>query len=143
MKQDILIAESNVELRDIFQRFLNERGFAATTASDGLECLEQLRRCCPAVLVLDRELRWGGADGVLACLREEGMSGIAVVLTGTSGSSSFTVDYLVPPVAGFLPKPFGQKALLESVQAALAEIAREAPSSKRTRPADDFEQFIG
>ena len=46
-----------------------------------MECLKALRETPPDVLVLDTELKWGGADGVLAVMDEEdGLSKIPVVL---------------------------------------------------------------
>ena len=87
MKSILLIAESDAELRDAYRTFLTGRGYDVETATDGLDCLEKLRRLTPAVCVLARELRWGGADGVLACLREESAgSGVSVVLTTTAGN---------------------------------------------------------
>ena len=54
------------------------------TVSNGLDCVEKLRRVTPAVLAW--ELRWGGGDGVRAWLREKGAkSGVPVVLTTTAG----------------------------------------------------------
>jgi DNA-binding response OmpR family regulator len=69
VKRTLLIAESGAELGDIYRSFLRESGFEVNAASDGLSCLEQLHQASPAVLVLGREPRWGGADGVLAWLR--------------------------------------------------------------------------
>lgn len=125
MKREVLIAESHPELREMYQRSLLEGGFAVRSASDGLDCLEKLRRRSPAVLVLDGELRWGGADGVLAWLREEeSMSEVAVVLTGLAGHSALGAADLHPPVTRFLAKPFGMRVLLDCVRGALAEMGR-------------------
>lgn len=130
MKQTVLIAEGDAELRDIFESFLSDGGFAVETASDGLDCLAKLRRVSPAVLVLDRDLRWGGADGVLAWLREERFqSVVAVVLTATANVSPEIADIIKSPVVRFLAKPFSLTSLLESVRAAVAERNQEEPLS--------------
>ena len=39
-------------------------------ARSGVECLAELRRLTPDMLVLDAYLPWGGAEGVLAILEE-------------------------------------------------------------------------
>jgi DNA-binding response OmpR family regulator len=128
MKPTLLIAESDAELRDAYRRFLTGRGYDLETAADGLDCLEKLRRVTPAVLVLDRGLRWGGADGVLAWLREErAASGIAVMLTSTASYPPDTAGDIEPPVVGLLPKPFVLTALLESVRVLMARTRREGP----------------
>lgn len=111
---NVLIAEGDAELREAYRRFLRGYGYEVETASDGLDCLEKLRRSRPAVLVLDREIRWGGADGVLACLREEaGLAGVPVVLTSQPGPEAAP-----GPSVQLLPRPFPLAALLGSVRAA-------------------------
>jgi DNA-binding response OmpR family regulator len=123
MKPTLLIAESDAELRDAYRALLTASGYDVVTAADGLDCLENLRRLAPAVCVLDRDLRWGGADGVLAWLREEGAtSAVSVVLTATAGHPEDGAVDTEPPVIRLLPKPFGLAALLESVQGLMARM---------------------
>lgn len=143
MKQSLLIAEGDVELCDLYRQLLTERGYEVETASDGLDCLEKLRRVMPEVLVLDQELRWGGADGVLAWLREErATAGLPVVLTGAAGCLLDVVKDIDPPVVGSLPKPFALTTLLECVRAAVAKKGREEPyNQNRAVACPEF--FIG
>lgn len=132
MKQTVLIAEGDVELRGICRNFLSDRGFAVETASDGMDCLAKLRHVSPAILVLDRELRWGGADGVLAWIREQRFhSELAVVLTATANASPDTIE---SPVVRLLSKPFTLTALLESVRGAGAESRPEEPAEQLAAP---------
>ena len=126
MKPMLLIADNDAGLREIYQRFLFRQGYVVETAADGLECVEKLRRLMPEVLVLGRELHWGGGDGVLAWLREQpGLARASVVLTATVGCPADAFGPVRPPVVTFLPKPFQLTALLESVRAALAESQRD------------------
>jgi DNA-binding NtrC family response regulator len=143
MRPTLLIAESDAELRGVYRRLLSECGYDVETAADGLDCLEKLRRLTPAVCVLDRDLRWGGADGVLAWLREESAaSRVAVMLTATAGHPSDVAGDVKPPVVGFLSKPFVLTALLESVRRIVASRGREEPFHGNGVPASP-EQFIG
>ena len=143
MKPALLIAESDAELCDAYQRFLTERGYDVETAADGLDCLEKLRWLTPAVCVLDRELRWGGADGVLAWLREERAGcGVSVLLTATAGYPLDVAGEIEPPVVGFLSKPFVLTALLESVRVLMARRGREEPFH-RSRASASPDLFIG
>jgi DNA-binding response OmpR family regulator len=120
MNSAVLIAEGDAELSEVYRKFLRKRGYAVESAASGLDCLEKLRRMRPAVIVLDRELQWGGGDGVLAWLRQERtMSGVPVILTATAGCSADGADAHQPPIVKFLPKPFTLSALLESVRAAI------------------------
>ena len=142
MKQTLLIAESDAELRDIYRRFFSDRGYSVETTSDGLDCLKKLCQASPAVLVLDRELRWGGADGVLAWLREEAvMTELPVVLTATAACPDVAEDH-EPPVVKFLAKPFTLAALLDSVRTAVAENGGEEPIINRHHVSAYSELFI-
>jgi DNA-binding NtrC family response regulator len=126
VKETVLIAESDTELCQIYQRFLKKRGYKVEAASDGVCCVEKLRQLVPAVLVLDQELQWGGADGVLAWLREQTADvPMAVILTATAGGCSDDAASALPPVVTFLAKPFALLALLVSVRAAVAKKERE------------------
>ncbi len=118
MNPVVLVTDANRKLVDLFDRFLTRRGYVVDSAVDGMECMEKLRQLCPDVLVLDRNLPWGGGDGVLACLRQERpATSPAVVLT--------TYDADCPPellngsVLGCLRKPFAPPELLRSIEAAL------------------------
>jgi DNA-binding response OmpR family regulator len=126
LKPILLIADGDVELCDLFQGFLSRQGYDVETASDGLDCLEKLRRVRPAALVLERDLRWGGGDGVLAWLREENTgSRVAVVLTAMAGPRGDVGRGSLPPGVSFLPKPFTPAALLETVRDAVARRGQE------------------
>jgi DNA-binding response OmpR family regulator len=143
MKPTLLVADSDAELCDVYRTFLTRHGYDVETAADGLDCLEKLRRRTPAVCVLDRELRWGGADGVLAWLRDENStSGVAVVLTATASCPPQGAADIAPPVVQLLAKPFGLTALLESVRGIMARKGHEALCHVN-RASDSSEFFIG
>jgi DNA-binding response OmpR family regulator len=127
MKPTLLLAESDAELRDTYRALLRKLGFELETAADGLDCLEKLRRAQPGVLVLDRDLLWGGADGVLAWLREQGDSVVPpVILTATVCCPPDAPADVEPPVVKVLSKPFSLAALLEGIRTAVAEQGSEA-----------------
>lgn len=143
MTPTLLLADGDTELCDLYLRFFSERGYDVETASDGLECLEKLRRRTPTAVVLDLDLRWGGGDGVLAWLREEGATaGVPVVLTATAGYPVDVAEKIQPPVVRFLPKPFALAALLESVRAAGA-LKRQAEPCAGKCAAPCPELFLG
>lgn len=112
MKPYVLIAESDAELNDIYRRCFGQRGYEAESTCDGLDCLARLRRRIPAALVLDRQLPWGGGDGILAWLREEcGAAEVPVILLVNA-----TTDIACPPVKQVLRKPFRLSELLDAVR---------------------------
>lgn len=143
MKARLLIAEGDAELCDLYQMYFAERGYEVETAQDGLSCLAKLQRTMPAVLVLDRELLWGGGDGVLAWLRQQrAPSGTCVILTTTAGDALDGAADIQAPVVQLLPKPFTLTALLESVRLAVANKECEQPFYlDHTAPCSEL--FIG
>jgi CheY-like chemotaxis protein len=119
IKTSILLADDDHTRRSFFQKFLEYKGYAVTTASDGLECLSQLARLVPDVVVLDLDLPWGGGDGVIARMEEElGPLCPPIVLTTDRPSSEIPPSILNPPVIQCLRRPFRITGLLDSLQTA-------------------------
>ncbi len=117
MNQLVLVTDADRRVADLFLKFLARLGYLTDGASDGIECLEKVRRFKPDVVVLDRELLWGGGDGVLECLSAEAQeSRPAVVLT--TRATDGPAEHLTAPVAACLQKPFGLSQLLKSIAAA-------------------------
>lgn len=121
MRPSLLLAEDDAELRDLYSVFFTEHGYDTAVAENGLDCLRQLRRARPDLLVLDFGLTWGGGDGVLDWLRRERASfELPVIVTATTGYPACSADVPTWPVVEFLAKPFPLTRLAESIDAAIA-----------------------
>jgi len=119
MNPILLIADGDMPRRDLYSRLFTDRGYVVETATGGLQCLAQLRRLRPAVLVVHSDLPWGGGGGVLARMREDSdLPAVPVVLVGTTGISPS--DILRSRVVACLLKPFRLETLIEAVSAASA-----------------------
>jgi CheY-like chemotaxis protein len=120
MAPAVLIADADAELCDLGRRFFARHGWLARTAGGGVDCLAQLRQLSPQLLILDLALPWGGADGLLAVMRDDpGLARIPVVLTSVDASSPEALSGLVsPPVVQALREPLSLMALLEIVRPA-------------------------
>jgi DNA-binding response OmpR family regulator len=97
----ILLALRPTLRRREYEHALRSDGFHVRAANHGIECLEELRTAQPDVLVIEPELCWGGAEGVLALLHEELSHDISVLVlisdvdwSGTWGISHFRIDDL-------------------------------------------------
>lgn len=113
MTSAVFIADADAELRDLYREFFTHHGWRVQTSEGGLECLSQMRRYSPHLLILDLELRWGGADGLLAVMRgDPGLARVPVVLTSTEASSEALSGLMSPPVVQALGKPFSLTVLL-------------------------------
>jgi two-component system OmpR family response regulator len=120
VKLRLLATDPDPVLLQIYRAYFPYFGFEVVTAGDGLRCLELLRDFLPDALILSLELTWGGAEGVLAIVREEtAMRPIPVVLTFDQINRPKAVKHLLPPVDKLLEKPFGLHDLQASVEAAL------------------------
>jgi DNA-binding response OmpR family regulator len=126
MRPHLLIAEGDSELGNIYCRFFGQRGYEAESARDGLDCLGKLRRRRPTALVLDRQLPWGGGDGIVAWLREEGWGPeipVVLLVDGMTDIDWMTAT-LLPPVKQVLRKPFRLAELMDAVRAAAPPAVR-------------------
>jgi len=120
MKPRLAVTDNDPRMRQIYRLYFSKFGFKVATAGDGLECVRLLRTFTPHVLVLSLDLCWGGADGVLAILREESPArSIPVVLTAVERHRSRSAEFLSPPVVKMFEKPFRLSDLRAIVTAAL------------------------
>ena len=114
MAPAVLIADADWDLCDLYWRFFSHRGWQVRTSGAGLECLTQLRQCSPHLLILDLRLPWGGADGLLAVMRDDpGLARIPVILTSTEAFPEALSSLISPPVVKVLWKPFSLTALFD------------------------------
>lgn len=120
MKPRLVATDPDSVFLEIYQDYFPKFGFEVATAGDGLECLELLRDFVPDVLILSLELLWGGADGVLAIVREEPeMQPIPVVLAVDGRIRTKALKHVLPSVVRFLRKPFRSRDLRAIVKTAL------------------------
>jgi CheY-like chemotaxis protein len=111
MAPAVLIADADRELCDLCRRFFSQHGWLARASGGGVECLAQLRQFSPQLLILDLALPWGGADGLLAVMRDDpGLARIPVVLTSAAASPEALSNLVSPPVVHALWKPFSVPA---------------------------------
>lgn len=120
----LLVADPNCFWWGVYREYLSPKQYEITTVGCGLKCLHLLDDYVPDVLVLDWELPWGGAEGVLEELRNShNWQHIPVIITGKIASFQQLeqLDRLHhPPVVKFLAKPFDRATLVGSVRLAMA-----------------------
>jgi CheY-like chemotaxis protein len=91
----ILVADDNVDARDIYATYLEFSGFRVATAVDGREVLHKARELHPDVILLD--LSMPGMDGWQAAkaLRADSTTSdiIIVALTGHAMKGSDRIAY--------------------------------------------------
>lgn len=112
----VLIADPDRYLVASYRDRLWRHGLEVATATDGLECLDLLRRFEPDVLVLDPSLPWGGGDGVLTLMHEEAdIPSIPVILITAHFDRSLLYHLSRFQVEGSYVKPLSASRLVETI----------------------------
>jgi CheY-like chemotaxis protein len=115
----VLLATRDDRLRSVVRSQLIDQGHVIATAAGGVECVTLLREFAPDVLVLDTALLWGGADGVLARLRErDGVRVPVVLLCARSSTAPGITRPTAPPVVAVIETPVAMETLVRAVRAA-------------------------
>lgn len=121
MQHRFLIADRDPAIREQARRILINRGHAAYTAADGLQCIEQLRQISPTFLVLDPQIPWGGGDGVLEWLHDESpFSEVKVLLVDEGGSGSMSA-IAAKQITGHLNRPRNAAEIVQFINTLLHE----------------------
>jgi len=116
----VFLADGDQDLCDLYRLYFSRSGWRVETSGDGIECLAQLRQSTPQVLILDLQLLWGGADGLLSVMRDNAaLAEIPVILTSTDTLPDAYSSLTSPPVVQALGKPFSLTVLLEAARAQL------------------------
>ena len=94
----VLVAASEVTVRETYHRIFSGLGYEVETASSGVDCMAKLRQFRTDMLLLDLGIRWGGGDGVLATMRDDGaLRKVPVFLIPLAGDPQ-GIESLVPLV---------------------------------------------
>jgi CheY-like chemotaxis protein len=76
-----LVVDDSMLIRHTVCRFLEERGFAVESATDGLEALEALKRIRPDLIVTDIQMpKMGGSELITALKQEPSTAKIPIVI---------------------------------------------------------------
>ena len=102
-RRRVVLASGDDRVRAAGRARLAADGWEVATACDGLECVVHLRQAGAEVVVLDANLLWGGADGVLEHIADGAPPAIPVVFLGNpphrpAGGGTAVVAILEKPV---------------------------------------------
>jgi CheY-like chemotaxis protein len=120
MKKRILVVEDDDDTRELMRMTLERRGYAVSTAPDGIAGYEQAVAERPDLIVAD--IQMPAADGVHLVRRVRDTDSIArvpiVITTGTSfGNAAYT---LAQGADAYEPKPIDPASLIKTVGRLLA-----------------------
>ena len=113
----LLIADSDPMMKALYESYFANKDFQVATASNGLQCIDAIRKQMPDVLVIEHQLPWGGDDGVLECLQQDfPFASPEVVLLTAERVDGKPASENLPPVRAYLRKPFLLRDLSKLIQ---------------------------
>jgi DNA-binding response OmpR family regulator len=90
MTATILVVDDTAVCRDPMERLLNAQGYAARTATNGLEALDVLRSFTPDLMLLDLAMPLMDGFELLGCLRRTPRLATLLVIVVTGETSPET-----------------------------------------------------
>jgi two-component system phosphate regulon response regulator OmpR len=117
----LLIVDDDSRLRELLRKFLSDRGFLVTVASDSADAESKLASISFDLLVLD--VMMPGESGVDLTRRLRRTSTVPILLLTARGEAQDRIAGLASGADDYLPKPFEPDELLLRIRA----ILRRAP----------------
>ena len=76
-----LVVDDSMLIRHTVCRFLEERGFAVESATNGQEALEALKRVHPDIIITDIQMpKMNGSELITAVKKQPALAGIPIVI---------------------------------------------------------------
>lgn len=84
-----LVVDDSMVIRHTICRFLEERGFAVESASNGMEALEVLKRVRPGLVITDMQMPAMGGSELISALKDKPATADIPIVILTGRSSGF------------------------------------------------------
>jgi two-component system response regulator (stage 0 sporulation protein F) len=110
----ILVVEDETSIREMLVGFLKHQGYTVSSASNGLEALEQVHKESPEIMLLDVNMPGMNGIEVLQQVRKQDKQLKIIMMSGTERPETIK-SMMGPPVVNFLTKPFPLQKLKESI----------------------------
>jgi DNA-binding response OmpR family regulator len=138
----ILIADDDIELRELIGFALRQAGYFVVQAADGSEALELFAREQPDLLILD--INMPRINGLDVCRRLRSETTTPIIMLTVRSAEEDQVIGLDTGADDYLTKPFSPRTLLARIRAVLrrAEIDRPAPQTAGDFQLDSERQAV-
>ncbi|MDT5033673.1 MAG: hypothetical protein QOC94_3844 [Actinoplanes sp.] len=120
----VLVAEDDRNQAEILRRYLESAGYRTTIVHDGRTALENVRRLCPDLVLLDIMMPEMDGMDVCAILRQE--SPVPVLMLTARTSEDDLLLGLERGADDYLAKPYSPRELLARVRTLLRRVDRTA-----------------
>ena len=126
MKETILIAEDNPDIRNVLRLYLESEGFAVTEAEDGEAALELARQQMPDLAILDVMMPRMDGYALTRALRSQ--SAVPILILSAKGQDNEKILGLNLGADDYLTKPFNPLEVVARVRALLRRAGRSEES---------------
>ncbi len=141
MAQDILIIDDEADIRNLIGGILQDEGFFARQAADGLSGIDMIRDRCPDLVILDIWLGDSRNDGIkiLELIKQE-TPDLPVLMISGHGTVETAVAAIKKGAYDFVEKPFKAERLLILVKRAMEAAAlKDEVTDLKSRSIDGFD----
>jgi DNA-binding NtrC family response regulator len=134
MKERLLIAEDDADMRDLLQEDLESAGYEIIVAIDGKAALEHIKREREPIDLVITDVQMPGlkGDALLQAVRDERAESPVIVITAF-GSVEQAVQMVKAGAFQYLTKPFETRELLLLIEAALEQSAPQREQARLRR----------
>lgn len=116
----LLVVDDSVSARTSLSNLLRDTGYDVSTAIDGLDAMNQMRKKRPDLVLTDLEMpRMGGMELTSMIRGRQGISDIPVLMITSRTTERHRAEAENSGVSVFLTKPWTENALLDHVQTLL------------------------
>lgn len=116
-KPRVLICDDEEKVVEVIRAYLHREGYETAAAYTGRQCLEQVRKFHPSLLILDIMIPEG--DGFFVCQELRKESNIPIIMLTARGEESDRVLGLEIGADDYVIKPFSPRELTARVKATL------------------------
>ncbi|MEP5760363.1 MAG: sigma-54 dependent transcriptional regulator [Litoreibacter sp.] len=131
---DILIVDDERDIRELIADILEDEGFTTRKAGTSDECMAEINKESPALMILDIWLKDSSMDGIdiLKCVKRDNPDVPVVIISG-HGNVEIAVAAIKQGAYDFIEKPFNIDQLMVVISRAMetARLRRENNTLKR------------
>lgn len=144
MRERILIAEDNADMRELLQDVLDEAGYEVIVAADGRQAQVQIEREREMLDLVITDVRMPGITGdeLLTQIRAR-RAEVPVIVITAFGSVEQAVEMVKAGAFQYLTKPFKNSELLNVVAQALNSSQTQRTQARLRRESDVPARIIG
>jgi len=133
---DILVVDDDPAVGELLGMYLSREGFTVTSVGSGEECLAQLARHQPALVLLDIMLP--GLDGHEVCRVIRARYGVPIIFLTARGEDVDRIVGLEIGADDYVCKPFNPRELVARVKAVLRRVSPSPHQAHQAISAGDL-----